>query len=220
MGLNNINIKERMEHYNVTGLSMTLIENGQISLVDQYGLLEAETTKSVNSDSIFNACSVSKFVTGMLVMKLTEQGLLDLNEDINKRLKSWKVPDNKFTGNNKVTLRNLLCHQSGIIDPVDSFTELRSNDGIPSTVELLEGKTSYCKVPIEVRYEPGSDFQYSDAGFCIIQQLIEDVTVRPFEDVINDLIFLPLKMDKSSFPITIQMKKGKTSLVAIIKMEN
>ncbi|GGB41180.1 hypothetical protein GCM10011409_18390 [Lentibacillus populi] len=213
MGLNNINIKERMEHYNVTGLSMTLIENGQISLVDQYGLLEAETTKSVNSDSIFNACSVSKFVTGMLVMKLTEQGLLDLNEDINKRLKSWK-----FLIIN--TLRNLLCHQSGTIDPVDSFTELRSNDGIPSTVELLEGKTSYCKVPIEVRYEPGSDFQYSDAGFCIIQQLIEDVTVRPFEDVINDLIFLPLKMDKSSFPITIQMKKGKTSLVAIIKMEN
>ncbi len=111
MGLNNINIKERMEHYNVTGLSMTLIENGQISLEDQYGVLEAETTKSVNSNSIFNACSISKFVTGMLVIKLREQGLLDLDEDIKEKLKSWNVPDNKFTRNNKVTLRNLLCHQ-------------------------------------------------------------------------------------------------------------
>ncbi len=81
--------------------------------------------------------------------------------------------------------------------------ELKSNDSIPSMVELLEGKTSYCKAPIEVRYKPESNFRYSDAGFCIIQQLIEDVTERPFEEVIDELIFQPLKMGNSSFPITI-----------------
>jgi CubicO group peptidase (beta-lactamase class C family) len=210
MGLNNINIKERMEHYNVTGLGITLIDNAQISMAEHYGLLEAGTTRNVNSNSIFNACSISKFLTGILVMKLTELGLLDLDEDINKKLKSWKVPDNEFTKNKRVTLRNLLSHQSGIIDPENSFTELNSNDGIPSMVEILEGKTPYCKVPIEVRYEPGSDFQYSDAGFCIIQELIEDVTGKSFEEVINELIFQPLKMDNSTLTITISEEKSES----------
>ncbi|MFY0805627.1 serine hydrolase domain-containing protein [Peribacillus frigoritolerans] len=202
MNLKNININERMEYYNVSGLSIAVIENGQISKSECYGLLETGTNKNVKSSSVFNACSISKFLTSILVMKLTEQGILDLDEEVNIRLSSWKVPDNELTKNNKVTLRNLLSHQSGIIDSEGSFTELNSIK-IPSMVELLEGRTSYCRLPIEVQYEPGSDFQYSDAGFCIIQQLIEDVTGKPFKEVINELIFQPLRMNNSTLEMTI-----------------
>lgn len=202
MNLKNININERMEYYNVSGLSIAVIENGQISKSECYGLLEAGTNKNVKSSSVFNACSISKFLTSILVMKLTEQGILDLDEDVNIRLSSWKVPDNELTKNNKVTLRNLLSHQSGIIDSEGSFTELNSIK-VPSMVELLEGRTSYCRVPIEVQYEPGSDFQYSDAGFCIIQQLIEDVTGKPFKEVIKELIFQPLRMNNSTLEMTL-----------------
>lgn len=203
-----LNIKERMEHYNVTGLSVSLINSGQISLVENYGLLEVGTNKKVGSNSIFSACSISKFLTAILVMKLAEQGILDLDEDVNKSLISWKVPNNKFTENKIVTLRNLLSHQSGIIDPEGSFTELKTNEGIPSMVELLEGKTPYCKIPVEVKYEPESDFQYSGAGFCIIQLLIEDVTGKPFAEVIEELIFLPLNMADSTFTPKISDKMG------------
>ncbi|MGE8206779.1 serine hydrolase domain-containing protein [Heyndrickxia sp. NPDC080065] len=198
MKLKSINIKERMDHYNVTGLSLTLIDNDQISITENYGLLEAVSNKNVNRNSIFNACSISKFLTGMLVMKLTELGLLDLEEDVNKRLVSWKVPDNELTKNKRVTLRNLLSHQSGIIDPEGSFSELHSIKGIPSMVEILEGCSPYCSVPIEVKYEPESEFHYSDAGFCIIQVLIEDVTKKPFKQVVSELIFEPLKMENST----------------------
>lgn len=69
-------------------------------------------------------------------------------------------------------------------------------------VELLEGKTPYCKERIEVKYEPESDFQYSDAGFCIIQQVIEDVCGKPFEVLIDELIFEPLHMKNSTFGLT------------------
>jgi CubicO group peptidase (beta-lactamase class C family) len=200
MGLNSINIKERMNHFLVQGLSLVLIEDGQISAEEQYGLREANTTNSVKGDSIFNACSISKFLTGMLVMVLAGRGSLDLDEDVNRRLKSWKVPDARFTGNNKVTLRQLLSHQSGVVDPDGSFPEFNLNDEVPSIVELLEGKTAYCRVPIEVAYEPGSEFHYSDAGYCIVQLLIEDVTGRSFEDLAYELIFEPLKMENSSFP--------------------
>jgi len=197
MRLKNINIKERMKHYHVPGLSITFIDHGQISGTENYGVLEVGSDKNVNKESIFNACSMSKFLSGMLVMKLTEQGLLDLDEDVNKRLVSWKVLESDLIKDKRVTLRNLLSHQSGIIDPENSFAELNLDSGVPSMIELLKGKTLYCKDPIEVKYEPESEFHYSDAGYCIIQQLIEDVTERPFPQVMNELIFEPLKMENS-----------------------
>ncbi|QUG39906.1 beta-lactamase family protein [Psychrobacillus sp. INOP01] len=197
MELTNINIKERMKHYNVLGLSITLINKRQIYLTDNYGLLETGTNRSVNRNSIFSACSISKFLTAMLVLKLTEQGLLDLDEDVNKKLVSWKIPESKLTISNKVTLRNLLSHQSGIKDPEDSFSELNTNK-VPSMVELLEGNTPFCKESIEVKYEPESEFHYSDAGFCIIQLLIEDLTGKPFNVVMYEQIFRPLKMKNST----------------------
>lgn len=202
MQLKNINIVERMKHYNVPGLSIALFENGQIIGTENYGLLEVESVRKVNENSIFSACSISKFLTGMLAMKLIEEGLLDLDEDVNERRVSWKVQENDFTKNKKVTLRNLLSHQSGIKDPEGSFSELNSKIGIPSMVELLEGETPYCTVPIEVKCEPESEFHYSDAGFCIIQQLIEEVTEKPFHQVMNEQIFEPLGMANSKLNTT------------------
>ncbi|MEK4485838.1 serine hydrolase domain-containing protein [Psychrobacillus sp. FSL H8-0484] len=197
MHLKNINIVERMKHYNVPGLSIALLGNGQIIGTENYGLLEVESDRKVNENSIFSACSISKFLTGMLAMKLINEGLLDLDDDVNERLVSWKVPENDYTKNKKVTLRNLLSHQSGIKDPEGSFSELNSKKEIPLMVELLEGETSYCKVPIEVKCEPESEFHYSDAGFCIIQQLIEDVTEKPFHLVMNEQIFESLGIENS-----------------------
>lgn len=202
MKLKNINIEERMKHYNVPGLSITLLEGCKISGTENYGLLEVESNRKVNEDSSFSACSISKFLTGMLAMKLVEEGLFNLDIDVNESLVSWKVPVNDFTKNKKVTLRNLLSHQSGIKDPEGSFFELNSNIGIPSMVEIFEGKTPYCKVPIDVKCEPESEFHYSDAGFCIIQQLIEDVTEKPFHQVMNEQIFEPLGMANSQFHTT------------------
>ncbi|GGP15960.1 serine hydrolase domain-containing protein [Oceanobacillus neutriphilus] len=197
MDLKNIDLEERMKFYHVNGLSITLLENGQIGRTVNKGLLEAESNREVNNDSIFNACSISKLLTGILAMKLSDEGILHLDEDVNKRLISWKVPKSDFTGNQKVTLRNLLSHQSGIIDPEDSFSELDPQAGIPSIVALLEGETPYCRVPIKLKCEPESEFHYSDAGFCIIQQLIEDVTAKAFHQVMNEKVFEPLGMGNS-----------------------
>ncbi|MFD2045445.1 serine hydrolase domain-containing protein [Ornithinibacillus salinisoli] len=199
MNLDNMNISKRMEHYNVAGLSMARIDDGQISTTGEYGVLELGLNNIVNRNSIFNACSISKFVTAILVMSLTEQGVLDLDQDVNNRLISWKVPDYPFMTKSKVTLRTLLSHQSGITDPNNSFTELTSIHGIPTITDLLEGKTPYCTESIKVTYEPESDFQYSDAGFCVIQQLIEDVMGRSFTDVMNERVFTPLDIKNSIF---------------------
>lgn len=198
MKLKHINIEERMNHYNVAGLSISLIDNGQISLQQSFGMLEKGTNRSVTSNSLFNACSISKLLTSMLVLKLTELKLLDLDEDVNKKLVSWKITENEFTKQKKVTLRSLLSHQSGIMDPKGSFSEFTIAQGVPTMVDLLSGRTPYCKEAIEVKYLPGSDFHYSDAGYCIVEQLIEDVTGHPFAAVMSDLIFKPLRMNNST----------------------
>ncbi|MEY9972945.1 CubicO group peptidase (beta-lactamase class C family) [Lysinibacillus sp. RC46] len=194
------NIRERMEHYHITGLSLVAIEKGKISKTDTFGVLEAGTDKIINEHSIFNACSISKFLTSILVMKLVVQGIVDLDEDVNKKLVSWKVPDNPFTKHKKVTLRNLLCHQSGIVDPEGSFMPVESFKEMPSMVEIMSGTTPpYCPTSIEVTVEPESEFHYSDAGFCLIQLLIEDITQETFSHLMDDFIFKPLGMANSTF---------------------
>ncbi len=203
MKLKSLNIEERMKHYGVNGISISLIENGLLSGTVNYGILEVNSKRKVNKKSLFNACSMSKFLTGMLALKLIEDKLLDLDENVNEKLVTWKVPDNNFTSNKKVTLRNLLSHQSGIKDPKGSFSELDSTIGVPTIVDLLEGKTPYCNVAIEVQCEPESEFQYSDAGFCVIQQLIEDVTKKPFDQAVNEFICKPLEMGSSHLKTTL-----------------
>ncbi|MTH54872.1 serine hydrolase [Bacillus mangrovi] len=191
-------IKERMNHHNINGLSVSVIESGQISGIENHGLLEAGSDNKVDNHSVFNACSISKFVTALLALKLTDEGFLDLDEDVNTRLKSWKYPYNNSKDKKGITLRNLLSHQSGVMDPEGSFMELNANIGIPSMAEIL-GTTPYCETPIDVKYQPESDFYYSDAGFCMIQQLIEDVTGNSFIKVVKELLFDPLKMTNSTF---------------------
>ena len=198
--IGNIEFNERMKHYKVPGLSIALIDKGQISETETHGFLKSGSHKNVRDNTIFNACSISKFLTGILVLKITEQGLLQLDENVNMKLTSWKIPDNELTIHKKVTLRNLLSHQSGIIDPEQSFMELKSRNDIPSMRDLLNGDTPFCNQAIEVKYEPESEFNYSDAGYCIIQLLVEDVTMKPFEQVVKELIFEPLMMENSTFP--------------------
>ncbi|HEK9099961.1 TPA: beta-lactamase family protein [Bacillus pseudomycoides] len=198
MALGTLHIYERMKEYSVTGLSLAMIRDGKLEHIESFGSLESGTAREVNINSIFNACSISKFLTAMLVLKLTDQGILDLDDDVNNRLTSWKVPENQFTFDKKITLRNLLSHQSGIIDPPESFDIYHSAKGNPTILQILQGHTSYCPVPIEIQHEPESIFHYSDAGFCIIEQLIEDVTGEPFDLLLQKFIFKPLHMNNST----------------------
>ncbi|CAM3529185.1 MULTISPECIES: serine hydrolase [Brevibacillus] len=95
----------------------------------------------------FHACSISKFATSLLALRFVERGLLDLDEDVNNRLRTWKISDHEWTWRKKVTLRSLLCHQAGIIDPEESFPVYHSAQGNPSMLDILTGRTSIAPSP-------------------------------------------------------------------------
>ncbi|AZB44749.1 class A beta-lactamase-related serine hydrolase [Bacillus sp. FJAT-42376] len=186
-----------MKEYHIAGAGMALLENGRVSRKAGFGVLERGQEETVTADTVFSACSISKFAAAMLAIRLVSEEILALDEEVNRRLKSWEIPMNGFE--QPVTLRLLLSHQSGIKDPEGSFMELDDSQPSPSIREILNGITRYCPQPVQIQYEPGTEFHYSDAGFCVLEQLMEDVTGIAYEDLVRSKVLNPLGMDRSTF---------------------
>jgi len=107
-------LADRMAALKVPGVSIAVINDGVIEWAKGYGLAEAGSTTPVTARTLFQAASISKPVAALAALRLVEQGRLTLDEDVNAKLASWKVPDNEFTRSEKVTLRRLLSHTAGL----------------------------------------------------------------------------------------------------------
>lgn len=94
-------ITEVMKETNTPGVSIAIIHDFEIIWAKGYGISDIETQLRVNTNTIFQAASISKPLTALAVMKLVQDGKLDLDENINLYLKTWKLPENEFTINNK-----------------------------------------------------------------------------------------------------------------------
>lgn len=213
MVLREMNLANIIKKGKVPGVSLSIIDEGRIILSEGYGVLESNSNEKVDLESLFHACSMSKFVTAMAVLRLVSLDILNLDEDVNDKLKIWKITSSNFKEDNKVTLRLLLSHQGGIIDVEGSFGVYDSLGGFPNLIDILDGRTGYHSKKVEVEYSPGSGFEYSDAGFCIIEQLLVDVMEKPFSQLMNELVITPLQMYNSLFtyPMDIETKYLLTS---------
>jgi len=194
-----MNVAERMNHFNTPGISVTHFADSGISWSKHFGTLERGTDKTVNDNSIFHACSISKMITAMCILKLAQCGELDLHKDVNEYLASWKIPDNEFTKTKKVTLANLLAHQAGLYDCEGSFSPYKSNGNAPNPVDILRGTTPYNLQEVSVKYEPETNCKYSDSGYCIISQVLFDVFGETISQVATRLIITPLGLKRTFF---------------------
>ena len=160
------------------------------------GAADKEKSIPVDGGTVFPACSISKFVTALIVMKLEEQELLDIYEPVNRYLHEWKLltPDGKESD---ATIRSILTHTSGIVDGDDSFYGLRRNDPEVSLLDVLEGRTPYNKRRTVSEKQPGTEFEYSDAGYCVLQLMIQEITLSHFEEVATKYVFEPLGLKKT-----------------------
>ena len=101
----NLDLQSLMELFKVPGISVAIIDQFEIAWAKGYGVTEVGTNNPVTSDTLFESGSISKPVAAVGALALVQQGKLSLDEDVNQKLKSWKVPENEFTGEQKVTLR-------------------------------------------------------------------------------------------------------------------
>lgn len=192
-------IKERMRHHQVIGLSAVVMGNDELQETICLGKLDAAEDGEVRPDTRFAACSISKLATAVLVITLVEQGLFQLDRPINDYLSAWKLPMHSFPGGREAALKDLLSHQAGIVDREGSFDIHRQDERIPSMAEILAGGTRYHPSPVHVTEVPGTAFRYSDAGYCVIQQAIEERCGKSFETVMEETVFGPLGMTESLY---------------------
>lgn len=190
-------LNERMEQLHVPGVGVAVIDNYQIAWAKAYGLADAEASTSVTVDTLFQAGSVSKPVAALAVLKLVEQGVLDLDRDVNEQLKSWKVPANKFTQKHPVDLRGLLSHTAGLT--VHGFPGYAVGTPIPTVPQILDGVKPANTQPVRVNKVPGNGFRYAGGGTTIAQLLLVDVTGRPFPELLRDTVLEPLGMSASTY---------------------
>lgn len=191
------NIIERMAELNIPGLSIAVINNYSVAWSGFYGFANVETKKKVTNQTLFQAASISKPVLALLTLHLVQEGVIDLDRDVNQYLKSWKLPENNYTNIEKVTVRRILSHTAGL--SVSGFRGYAENELIPSIRQVLDGLTPSNSEPIRVMNTPGKEYSYSGGGYTVLQMVIEDVTNKPISDLAEEYVFKPAGMKNSTF---------------------
>jgi CubicO group peptidase (beta-lactamase class C family) len=190
-------IEERMKALNVPGVSVAVIRNYKIEWAKAYGFADIATKRPVTTETLFLAGSISKPVSAAGALSLVEQGKLKLDDDVNGYLKSWRLPENKFTKEQKVTLRRLLSHTAGLT--VHGFPGYDVASSVPTIPQILDGVTPSNTPAVRVDLVPGSTFRYSGGGYTVAQLIMTDVTGVPFPDFMQRAVLGKVGMRQSTY---------------------
>lgn len=199
-------LAERMKHYNTPGVSIAAINMNRIEWAKGYGSMDVNTGTPVSTETIFEGASTSKMLTAVLALHFVQEGLIELDANVNNHLKSWQMPENEFTVKEKVTLRRLLTHQAGL--PSTNYDH-DENVGYPTLIDVLNGRSPALNKPAMPEFVPGSRWQYSNIGYNVIQFLIEEVSGKSFQRVAEEIIFNPLEMKSSTFVYPLDPERRK-----------
>lgn len=208
-------LTERMRDYNTPGLSLAVVDN--FKLVDQegYGLVAAGRNNAVSTETVFQAASISKLVNAVGIIRLVEKGELNLDQDVNQLLKSWKIPASKDYPNAVITTRMLLSHIAGL--STHGFGGYVSAEGLPSPTHILNKAKGVNSDAVRIIQEPGKAFRYSGGGIVITQLLVEDITGQPYEQYLQEEVLQPLGMSNSFYSVN---QSGRESQLATAHLAN
>lgn len=204
---NTSRLEDQMRRYRVPGVSIAVINNGQIEWTKEYGVISTAQSNLVRPDTLFQMGSISKAIAGFAALLLVQMGKVSLDCNINEYIKTWQIPENKLTKTEKVTLRRLLSHSAGL--SVCGFLGYQ-NETPPSLIEILEGQKPANTPPVRVQKIPGSEWDYSGGGTTVVQLLIEEITQQPYSRWVFENIFSKLGMSASIFDLS----DAKTASIA------
>jgi CubicO group peptidase (beta-lactamase class C family) len=202
-----LHLERKFKKLGVTGMAVTLFDDKEITYFKGLGYYDIENEKEITKDTIFQIASISKTATGTAIMQLYENGLLDIDEDINSYLPfDVSNPNYKEAA---ITARMLLTHTSSICDNYDIYDALYTLDSgggdSPVTLEqfakgyLTEGGKWYDAGENYYEEEPGTFYEYSNCGYALLGYLLEAVTGMDFAEYCSENIFEPLEMDSASW---------------------
>ena len=192
-----LNLQKQMDAYKTKGVSIAVIKDYKIDWANGYGWADAEEKRPVTPVTRFQAASISKSLNSLALLKLVQQGKIDLETDINHYLKTWKFSYDSLSNNKKINLANLLSHTAGL--SVHGFAGYTPGDSIPSVSEILNGDRPANSAAVRSMFEPSKKLQYSGGGTTITQVLLTDVTGMRYEDFLMNEVLQPIGMTNSFF---------------------
>lgn len=190
-------IHERMKHHKVPGVSIAVINNFKIEWAKAYGVKDVDTGEPVTTETLFQAGSISKPVAAMTALKKVEEGKVSLDENINNKLTSWRLPENDLTRKKAVTLANLLSHTAGLT--VHGFPGYAVGSVLPTIPQVLDGVAPANTAAVRVDLEPGTRFRYSGGGTTIAQLALMDIEKKSFPQIARETVLGPLQMTDSTY---------------------
>lgn len=191
------NIIDRMKLYGVPSVSIALINNGKIEWAKAYGYADVENKRIANTNTLYQAASISKSINALCIMKLAQLGTLSLTTDIRSYLKTWTFPDNDFSKDKTITLKNLLSHTAGL--NVHGFIGYSRNDTLPTINQILDGQRPANNEAIKPIISPGTQFEYSGGGTAIVRKILDDNISINYDSLLQEVVLKPLKMINSTF---------------------
>ncbi|WP_305951717.1 serine hydrolase [Emticicia oligotrophica] len=172
---------------NSAGIAVMIIKNNKVLYKKAFGLANLELQTPLTPKSNLRMASVSKQFTAMCILLLEKQGKLSFEDNLLKFF-----PDFNQAVGSKIKIKHLLTHTSGIIDYEELIPENQKNQILDKDV------VDFIKNQSKIYFEAGSKFQYSNSGFCLLEQIVEKVSGIGFNVFIENNIFQPLKMNNST----------------------
>ena len=197
-GLDSYTLQGLMQRFNVPGLSIAVIKDSKIHWAKGYGLADVESQRPVDTNTMFQAASISKPIAAMAYMRLVQEGKFSLDDDINNILKTWKIPTSPHTREQPVTPRSLLSHTSGADDGF-GFPGYNPGAAMPTLVQIFEGSQPSNVGAVRFGRPPYQGYKYSGGAVTIMQLAITDLVGKPFAEFMQTQLLTPLGMANSSY---------------------
>jgi CubicO group peptidase (beta-lactamase class C family) len=191
-----MSLNERMKFYTTPGVTVAVINEGKVEWARGYGLLKVNGQQRVTTETMFQAASISKTFTAIAALQLVEKHKLNLDEDVNIKLSTWKIPESDLTKTEKPTLRRVLSHTAGL--SVGGFLGYTIGQPVPTLQQLLNGEKPANTPPVRINMVPGLKFSYSGGGYEVLEQLLIDVSGTSFTDLMQPIL-KKLRMSRSTF---------------------
>jgi CubicO group peptidase (beta-lactamase class C family) len=182
------------------GGAVLVVQKGKTLYKDAKGLADMELNLAIQPDMIFRIGSISKQFTAMSILKLHEEGKLNVQDKIQKYL-----PQLSWT--ETITIEQLVHHTSG----VPSYTDFPDFMGSKSFLDTpLDSIIEYINHrPLD--FAPGTEWNYSNSGYVLLGSIIEKVSGMSYEDYIERNLFAPLGMKNSRFEINSEIVPNKVN---------
>jgi CubicO group peptidase (beta-lactamase class C family) len=186
--------------HHLLGMSAVLIEDGSIRFSHFTGFGKADSSLKISGDTQFRIASISKLATTLAIMKLWEQGKLDLDKDVSDYL-GWTLRNPAFP-DKIITTRYLISHLSSIRDGegYGNFVDKMISDQLDIRELFLPNGAYFTADIFSDSLEPGKYFSYSNSAFGLVATLVEKISGERFDIYTHNTLFKPLTM-KASFNV-------------------